>query len=84
MPSLEKRIQSLAEKLRGYRPYCPTCGNRHVNIVRYFDVDGTLLETSGEHCPTCGSPDALEINVHYEDEVPANPTSGWRRNDRDE
>ena len=65
-------------------PLYPICRNAPINIIIYDDLDGGEPHVTGQHCPTCGSPDALEFHVHYEDEVPANPSNGWRKDGWDE
>ena len=78
MASIEQRLQQLAEMLGNKRPLCPICRNAPTNIIIYDDLDGGEPHVTGQRCPTCGSPDAHLIHVHYENETPVNPAAGLR------
>ena len=79
MSSIEQRLQRLAQILGAQRPLCPSCTNRQVTIVTFDDPDGGPPEVVGERCRRCGSPDALQYHVVYDDPDPANPTNMWRK-----
>jgi hypothetical protein len=71
--AFEKRLSDLAGKLGGSRPYCRDCQNEKRYIVIAEDPDGGAPAVNGEHCPSCGSPDAMVIRIVYDDVQPPQP-----------
>jgi hypothetical protein len=83
MNMIEKRLARVEELARQLGSDCARSHGARVNIIETCEA-GVMVERSGERCPDFGSPQAMEVHLHYEDWVPANsaaelkePRHGW-------